>query len=72
MNNLVSIITPCYNSSQFIGECIDSVLSQTYDNWELLIVDDSSSDNSCEMIRKYDDNRISLIELEKNGGAYGF
>lgn len=69
MNNLVSIITPCYNSSQFIGECIDSVLSQTYDNWELLIVDDSSSDNSCEMIRKYDDNRISLIELEKNGGA---
>ena len=69
MNNLVSIVTACYNSSQFIGECIDSVLSQTYDNWELLIVDDSSSDNSCEMIRKYDDNRISLIELEKNGGA---
>jgi teichuronic acid biosynthesis glycosyltransferase TuaG len=45
------------------------VLSQTYDNWELLIVDDCSSDNSCEMIRKYDDNRISLIELEKNVGA---
>jgi len=69
MNNLVSIITPSYNSSRFIEECIDSVLSQTYDNWELLIVDDCSSDNSCEMIRKYNDNRISLIELEKNIGA---
>ena len=69
MNKLVSIITPSFNSSRFIEECIDSVLLQTYDNWELLIVDDCSSDNSCEMIKKYDDNRISLIELEKNVGA---
>ena len=69
MNKLVSIITPSFNSSRFIEECIDSVLLQTYDNWELLIVDDCSSDNSCEIIRKYDNNRISLIKLEKNVGA---
>ena len=69
MSNLVSIITPSYNSSRFIEECIDSVLSQTHDNWELLIVDDCSSDNSCELIEKYNDKRIALIELEKNVGA---
>ena len=69
MNNLVSIITPSFNSSRFIEECIDSVLSQTYDYWELLIVDDCSSDNSCELIKKYNDSRIILIELEKNIGA---
>jgi teichuronic acid biosynthesis glycosyltransferase TuaG len=69
LSNLVSIITPSYNSSRFIEECIDSVLSQTHDNWELLIVDDCSSDNSCELIEKYNDKRIALIELEKNVGA---
>ena len=69
MHNLVSIITPSYNTSKFIEECIRSVLDQSYTNWELIIVDDCSSDNSCEMIRKYDDNRISLIKLEKNVGA---
>lgn len=45
------------------------MLSQTHDNWELLIVDDCSSDNSCELIEKYNDKRIALIELEKNVGA---
>ena len=53
MNKLVSIITPSFNSSRFIEECIDSVLSQTYDYWELLVVDDFSSDNSCDLIEKY-------------------
>ena len=69
MKNLVSIITPSFNSARFIKECIDSVLSQTYDNWELLIVDDCSSDNSCELIAGYYDKRITLIGLEKNVGA---
>jgi len=69
MNKLVSIITPSFNSARFIKECIDSVLSQTYDNWELLIVDDCSSDNSCELIAGYYDKRITLIGLEKNVGA---
>ena len=69
MNNLVSIIIPSFNSARFIQECINSVLAQTYDNWELLIVDDFSSDNSCELIEKYNDKRIYLIGLEKNVGA---
>ena len=69
MNKLVSIITPSFNSARFIEECIDSVLSQTYDNWELLIVDDCSSDNSYELIAGYHDKRITLIELEENVGA---
>ena len=69
MNNLVSIITPSFNSSSFIEECIDSVLSQTYNNWELLIVDDFSSDNSSKLVKRYNDDRILLIELKKNVGA---
>ena len=69
MNNLVSIITPSFNSSRFIQDCIDSVLSQTYNNWELLIVDDFSSDNSSELVKRYNDDRILLIELKKNVGA---
>ena len=68
---LVSIITPSYNCAAFIGDTIDSIISQTYKNWELIITDDCSSDNSCEVIEQYiaKDSRIKLIKLEKNSGA---
>lgn len=71
MNNLISIITPSYNSKRFIKETIDSVLSQTYQNWEMIIVDDCSDDNSVNYIRNLikNDSRIKLITLEKNLGA---
>ncbi|WP_343664216.1 glycosyltransferase family 2 protein [Chryseobacterium mucoviscidosis] len=69
MKELVSIITPSYNSAEFIEETIQSVLNQTYDNWEWLISDDRSQDNTVELIRKYNDPRIKLHVLEKNGGA---
>jgi len=69
MNSLVSIITPSYNSSKFIEACICSVLDQSYTNWELIIVDDCSADNSPQIIKKYNDKRIQLIELDKNVGA---
>ena len=49
-NNLVSIITPSYNSSKFIVECVNSVISQTFQNWEMIIVDDCSNDNSKDII----------------------
>ena len=50
MNSLVSIITPSYNSKEFIKDTIDSVLAQSYKNWEMIIVDDCSSDNSVDYI----------------------
>lgn len=68
---LVSIITPSYNTAQFIGATIQSVLDQDYENWELIIVDDMSSDNSLEVIKTFQakDTRIHLIQNKKNEGA---
>lgn len=68
---MVSIIMPCYNSSKFIGDAIESVLAQTYQNWEILITDDCSSDNSIAVINEYAkrDSRVKLFMLEKNSGA---
>lgn len=71
MNSKVSIITPCYNSAKYIGEMIKSIINQTYTNWELLITDDCSSDNSRDIINAYaeKDPRIKLFKLDKNSGA---
>jgi len=71
MSELISIITPVYNSEKYIAETIESVLAQTYSDWEMIIVDDCSTDNSKEIIRKYarKDSRIHLIEFEKNSGT---
>lgn len=68
---LVSIVTPSYNCAEFIGETIESILSQTYTNWELLITDDCSTDNSKEIINLIadGDSRIKLFTLDKNSGA---
>ncbi|WP_243388118.1 glycosyltransferase family 2 protein [Bacillus kexueae] len=69
--HLVSIITPVYNAEKFLEETILSVQNQTYQNWELLLVDDVSTDNSVEIIEKYskEDSRIKLIKLKENSGA---
>ncbi len=69
-NDLVSIITPSYKSERFIEDTIKSVLNQTYENWEMIIIDDCSPDSSNTIIEKYmkEDNRIKLIRLEKNSG----
>jgi len=71
MKNLVSIITPSYNSSMFIEECVNSVLTQTYSNWEMLIVDDCSKDESREIIKSFSDKdkRVQHCFLEENVGA---
>lgn len=70
MNELVSIITPSYKSAKFIAQTIESVLAQTYQNWEMIIIDDCSPDNSKKIIEGYckKDSRIKLIKLEKNIG----
>ena len=69
--DLVSIITACYNSENYISETINSVLNQTYQNWELLIVDDCSTDNTKSLIKKFQktEKRIKLFQLNENSGA---
>ena len=68
---LVSIITPSYNTAGFIAETIRSVQSQTYPNWEMIIVDDCSSDNTDEVVKPFlaDDKRIKYLKNERNSGA---
>ncbi|MCM1006893.1 MAG: glycosyltransferase [Ruminococcus flavefaciens] len=69
--DLVSIITPVYNCAKYLSNTIESVQKQTYTNWEMLLVDDCTPDNSAEIIQAYvkKDNRIRYIKQLKNGGA---
>ena len=70
MSELVSIIMPSYNTAKYIGESIDSVINQTHENWELIIVDDCSTDNTDEIVKPYlEDSRIKYLKNEKNSGA---
>ena len=68
---MVSIITPAFNSERFIAETIQSVLAQTYQNWELLIVDDCSTDKTAEIISRFQekDSRIKYFYNSTNKGA---
>lgn len=70
---MVSIITPVYNAAEYLPETIKMVQEQTYKDWELLLVDDCSRDNSCqvveEILSKCPDSRIQLLRQEKNQGA---
>lgn len=70
MENFVSIIIPTHNSGKYITETIESVLSQTHKNWELLIVDDASTDYTVDIIKGFTahDNRIHLYQLKSNSG----
>ncbi len=70
MNELVSIIMPSYNTGQFIENTIKSVLAQTYTNWELILVDDCSTDSTDEVVSAFlSDARIHYIKNERNSGA---
>lgn len=70
MNEMVSIIMPSYNTANYISESIESVLSQTYTNWELIIVDDCSTDNTDEVVNSFlKDRRIRYLKNKKNSGA---
>ena len=66
---LVSIIMPNYNCGKFIKATIESVLAQTYSNWEILFMDDCSTDNSLEIVKSFQDERIHIFKNEKNSGA---
>lgn len=69
MNDLVSIIMPTYNSCQFIKQSIKSVLSQTYSNWELIIIDDCSNDNTYGIVKEFDDKRVCYFRNDTNLGT---
>ena len=66
---MVTIVTPMYNASKYIMETIQSVLAQTCENWEMIIVDNCSTDDSRDLVNSIDDKRIKLICLEYNSGG---
>jgi glycosyltransferase involved in cell wall biosynthesis len=68
-NPLVSIITPTYNHEKYIGECIESVKSQTFSNWEMIIINDGSTDKTLEVAKRFaqGDERIKIIDQENKG-----
>ena len=72
---LVSIITPMWKGAALVGKTIDSVLSQSYKNWEMIIVDDASPDDGagCKVVQSYadKDSRIHLISAKVNRGSSG-
>ncbi|HJP59153.1 MAG TPA: glycosyltransferase family 2 protein [Gemmatimonadaceae bacterium] len=65
--HLISVITPVHNSERFVGDCIDSVLAQSYDEWEQIIVDDGSTDRTAEAVAGFNDPRIKYIRLPHRG-----
>ena len=67
---LISIIAPVYNVEKYVGRCIESIISQTYKNWEMILVDDCGQDDSMSVVKRYvsKDSRIRCIEGEKNYG----
>lgn len=71
MFGLVSIIVPCYNAGKYLSYTLDSILDQTYTNWEAIIIDDCSTDNSVSIINSYivGDARFKLIESKVNSGG---
>ncbi len=70
MNNpLISVLLPVYNGAEYLREAVDSVLNQTYTNFELVIVNDGSTDNSLEVIHQFDDARIRVIDQTNQGLA---
>ena len=65
---LISIVVPAYNYARFLNACIDSVLAQTYTHWELLVIDNGSTDNTAEILAQYADPRIKKLHIEVNEG----
>lgn len=63
---ILSVCIPCYNAAKHVRECIDSILSQSFTDFELLIVDDGSNDDSISIIQSYDDSRIKLLKNKHN------
>lgn len=70
-NPLVSILIPTYNSSKYLGQCLESALAQTYKNIEIIVHDDASTDGTKQLLSKYQDSRLRIIQTDKNHGMIG-
>ena len=66
---LISVIVPCYNQAQYLDECLQSVLEQTYQNWECIIVNDGSPDNTEEVVKKWTEKDPRFKYLKKENGG---
>jgi len=66
-NALVSVVIPTYNHAHFLGKALQSVLDQTYKNWEVIIIDNHSQDNTDEIVKTFKDPRITLLKIHNNG-----
>ena len=74
-NYAISVVIPLYNAAEFVGECLDSLLIQTFQNFEVIVVDDCSTDNSVEVVESYlpkFNGRLRLEKTEKNSGGGGY
>ena len=69
MNDLISIIVPVYNSEEYLADCLESIINQSYYNLEIILVNDGSSDNSLKIMKKYQkkDSRVKIISIPNNG-----
>ena len=67
--DLISIVVPVYNAEKYIGVCVNSVLEQTYSNFELLLINDGSKDNTLEVLKSYKDSRIKVFSFENQGAG---
>lgn len=69
MDPLISVVIPTYNRAKTIKRCLDSILAQTFTDFEVIVVDDCSRDNTKEIVESYSDERVSYFCLKKNSGA---
>lgn len=69
MDHLISIIMPAYNAEKYISESIHSIIAQTYKDWELIVVDDCSTDRTAEIVKSFAEKRIKYLKNDKNSGA---
>ena len=67
----VSVVVPMYNAERFINFCVTSILQQTFENFEVILVDDCSTDKTLDIVKKFDDARIKILRTKKNSGYPG-
>ena len=66
-NTLVSVVIPTYNHTKFLNKALNSLIKQTYDNWEAIVVDNNSIDNTTNIVKKFNDKRIKYFKFSNNG-----